>query len=300
MSSAPTDLAVMRALRRTVACHLDGELADRQQSAYSAAGCEVPEGEVDGLDADLRAGLSMLLEIKAIRPDALRGRGSVDDPWRRWLERWDERRQEHRETLRRMLGDVPAARRPAARAPIRRDRVLAVLAGFAFDGQLAYELGAALVDWVPQSEVVALRMMCADDRRYARFFRDMCAEAFELAPDTTARAVAVALQRYLELRVTSRGRSDVGLLEGVPRDEHWHHQRIVLPVLGQWRVLERNDLGSAGARARVTVAGLVEGFDEKLRAERAAVEARRDREALRREREVAFLARMGIVPEMAL
>lgn len=302
VSSGSTPLEVMRALRPMVARHLDDEPSEGQRFSGRAVRLGGDAlGPADGrLDDETRTRLSVLWEIKATRSRALWCHLAADDPWRLWLDRWDQCQRAHRDTLQRVLGEGWAGpRKPTVQALPRRDLGLTVLAHIAFEEQLAHELAATMVDLVPASEVVALRMMCADDRRHAWFFGEVCGAAFELAPDAAAGAVAAALRRYVERRAVAPRRLDV-LRTVRLQDEGWHQQRVVLPLLDQWNVLERSDLGPAGERARTTVSELIGLLDGKARAAHAARESRRDRESLRRERETAFLARMGIVPEMAL
>ncbi|MET8648338.1 acyl-ACP desaturase [Nocardia aurea] len=97
-----------------------------------------------------------------------------------------------------------------------------------------------------------------DDELQARFFADLVAAGFDIAPDQTMRAVADSVAAFKVPSVTlPDGRSSDELLaEAGVYDPAQEPTLVFAPLLARWNVFERTDLGAEGEQARTEIAHL--------------------------------------------
>ena len=107
------------------------------------------------------------------------------------------------------------------------------------------------------------RRVALDENLHHLFYRDLVAEAFDVAPSTMAESTARVLctfsmpgSRMPRFREHSRALAAEGIF-GTRRllDD------VFAPVLRQWRFFERDDLNPAGEQARERVADLIGRLD---------------------------------------
>ncbi|MFR9750061.1 acyl-ACP desaturase [Nocardia sp. 004] len=127
-----------------------------------------------------------------------------------------------------------------------------------------------------------LQRIAADENLHMIFYRTICGAALDLAPDQAVEAIDTVVQNF---RMPGTGMPDFrrnGVLmakHGV-YDLRQHLEEVVLPVLRQWNIFDRNDFGARGERIREGLAAFLENL-ERVKIPR--FEEQRDR-ALARER----------------
>ncbi|MDF5752754.1 acyl-ACP desaturase [Spongiactinospora sp. TRM90649] len=217
-----------------------------------------------------------------------------DGAWGTWVHRWTAEEDRHGTALRDYL-TVTRAVDPVA---LERERMAHMNAGFTTEygtmlQQLAYvsfqelatrishrNTGRATGD--PLCERLLARI-AADENLHMLFYRNLLAAAFELDPDQTMRAVTDVVTTFQmpgsDLSGFAR-RAMVIAHEGI-YDLRLHHDDVLMPVLRQWAVFDKTDLGAEGEKAREELASFLEKLDvtaarfvERREAKRARAAAR--------------------------
>jgi acyl-[acyl-carrier-protein] desaturase len=97
-----------------------------------------------------------------------------------------------------------------------------------------------------------LARISTDENLHMVFYRNLCAAAFDFAPDATMQAVR---DEIVGFTMPGAGmpdfvRNSVIIAKAGIYDLRLHYDEVVAPILKFWRVFERTDLGPAGERAR--------------------------------------------------
>ena len=128
------------------------------------------------------------------------------------------------------------------------------------------------------NDPVADRMLArvaADENLHMIFYRNMCGEALDLAPDQALEAVAAVVENF---RMPGQGmpnfrRNGMLMAKHGIYDLRQHLEEVLMPVLRKWQIFERTDFTSAGEQRREQLAGYL----EDLKGQVAKFEEQRDR-----------------------
>ncbi|MFE7800575.1 acyl-ACP desaturase [Nocardia sp. NPDC057440] len=189
--------------------------------------------------------------------------------WWRWVGRWTAEENRHEIMIRNYLM-VTRSVDPIELERLRMDHMtkgfrrpalhlLDVLATCAFEESAAairHRNTAALGE---NKMVTAIaERIAVDDELQSVLFANLIVAAFEIAPDQTMRAVADSVARFHVPTVTlPDGRSSDDLLaEAGIYDQAKEGELVFAPLLAQWKVFERTDLGEEGEKARAELAPL--------------------------------------------
>ncbi|HLS76396.1 MAG TPA: acyl-ACP desaturase [Nocardia sp.] len=184
-------------------------------------------------------------------------------PWWRWVGRWTAEENRHEILIRNYLMvtravdpvELERARMRHMTDGFRREplHLLDVLANAAFEetaSALRHRNTAALNE-NPQVTAIAERI-AADDALQAEFFAAVVSAAFDRVPDQTMRAIAdrVAGFSVPTVELPDGRSSDTVLAEAGIYDPAAEGEKVFGPLLRQWNVFGRSDLGPEGEAAR--------------------------------------------------
>jgi acyl-[acyl-carrier-protein] desaturase len=116
----------------------------------------------------------------------------------------------------------------------------------------------------PLAEKLMARIS-TDENLHMVFYRNLCAAAFDIAPDATMQAVR---DEVVGFTMPGAGmpdfvRNSVIIAKAGIYDLRLHYDEVLMPVLKFWRVFERNDLGPVGEQARVELSTFLAELDEQ-------------------------------------
>ncbi|MGW4355272.1 acyl-ACP desaturase [Nocardia sp. NPDC004582] len=190
-------------------------------------------------------------------------------PWWRWVGRWTAEENRHEILIRNFLM-VSRAVDPVA---LERMRMAAMTASFNRPGMhlldvlavSAFEEAAAavrhrntarLADHIMVASIAD--RLAADDELQAVFFGNLISAALDLAPDQTLRAIADRIADFhVPVIELADGRSSDEVLAAAGIYDRAQEPELVFgPLLEQWKVFTRTDLGEAGEKARAELAHL--------------------------------------------
>ncbi|NNH69899.1 acyl-ACP desaturase [Nocardia uniformis] len=184
-------------------------------------------------------------------------------PWWRWVGRWTAEENRHEILIRNYLMVTRAVdpeelerlrlahmtlgfRRPSM-------HLLDVLAASAFE-EMAAAVRHRNTEALDENPIVTeiARRLAVDDEMQAEFFANLISAAFDLAPDQTMRAIAdrVADFRVPEVVLADGSSSDDALAAAGIYDRAKEPELVFGPLLAQWKVFSRTDLGATGEQAR--------------------------------------------------
>jgi acyl-[acyl-carrier-protein] desaturase len=105
--------------------------------------------------------------------------------------------------------------------------------------------------------------VAADENLHMLFYRNVLAAAFELSPNATMRAVTDVVTGFRMPGYTIDGflRRSVAIANAGIYDPRVHLDDVVLPVLRQWRIFERDGLSADGDKARQELAEFLERLE---------------------------------------
>ncbi|GAB3209401.1 acyl-ACP desaturase [Nocardia tengchongensis] len=190
-------------------------------------------------------------------------------PWWRWVGRWTAEENRHEILIRNFLMVTRAVdpialermRMAAMTASFNRPgmHLLDVLAVAAFEEAAAgirHRNTARLTDDVMVTSIS--ERLAADDELQAVFFANLISAALDLAPDQTMRAIAdrVADFQVPVIELADGRTSDQVLAEAGIYDRAQEPELVFAPLLEQWQVFTRTDLGETGELARAELAHL--------------------------------------------
>jgi len=197
-----------------------------------------------------------------------------DGAWGTWVHRWTAEEGRHGTALRDYL-TVTRAVDPVA---LERARMIHMGGGFTTEyqsmlGQLAYvsfqelatriahrNTGRASGD--PHCERL-LAKIAADENLHMLFYRNLLKAAFDLAPDQTMKAVTEVVTTFQMPGNTIEGFTRKAMIianEGI-YDLRLHLDDVLMPVLRQWSVFDKVDLGAEGEKSRDELADFLEKLE---------------------------------------
>ncbi|MFE3025587.1 acyl-ACP desaturase [Nocardia tengchongensis] len=97
-----------------------------------------------------------------------------------------------------------------------------------------------------------LTRIAADENLHMIFYRNLCAAALDLVPDDALEAIAAVIEHF---RMPGAGmpdfrRNSVLIAKHGIYDLRQHLEEVLLPVLRQWNIFDRNDFSGRGERIR--------------------------------------------------
>src|SRR5689334_24103444 len=110
-----------------------------------------------------------------------------------------------------------------------------------------------------------LSRVAVDENLHMVFYRDLMAAALDVAPDEAMEAVR---DEVVGFEMPGAGMADfarksVIIAKAGIYDLRLHHDEVIMPVLRNWRVFDRTDLGPAGEKARDELAEFVADLDQR-------------------------------------
>ncbi len=110
-----------------------------------------------------------------------------------------------------------------------------------------------------------LTRVSKDENLHMIFYRNIVQDALELAPGPTIRAITDEVVDFQMPGAVIPGfaRKAVQMARAGIYDLRIHHDEIVMPLLRQWRIFEREGLDEEGERAREELAAAVAALDEQ-------------------------------------
>ncbi|MFD5749845.1 acyl-ACP desaturase [Streptomyces sp. NPDC127033] len=219
-----------------------------------------------------------------------------DGAWGTWVNRWTAEEARHGIALR----DYLLATRAVDPRALERARMVHMSAGYdrpdgfsalhaityaAFQ-ELATRISHRNTGRVSTDPVcdALLARIAADENLHMVFYRSLVDAAFELAPDTTMRAVADVVTGFEMPGSTIKdfGRKSAQIALAGIYDLRLHHDSVLMPILRTLRVFEREGFGPEGEAAREELAAFTGRLDTKATAftdRRAAIRAARAKQA---------------------
>ncbi|MBA3248739.1 MAG: acyl-ACP desaturase [Geodermatophilaceae bacterium] len=128
-----------------------------------------------------------------------------------------------------------------------------------------------------------LARIATDENLHMVFYRNIVDAALDRAPDETMQAIASEVMNFSMPGANMSGftRSAATIAKAGIYDQRLHHDEVIMPILRQWQVFEREDLSGEGARARDELAAFLKDLDaqaarfvERREAQRARTAAR--------------------------
>jgi acyl-[acyl-carrier-protein] desaturase len=108
-----------------------------------------------------------------------------------------------------------------------------------------------------------LARVAQDENLHMLFYRNLLSAAFELAPDLAMRAVCDVVSSFQMPghTIENFGRKSVQIAMAGIYDLRIHHDDVVMPIVRQLRVFERDGFSGEGERAREELAAFLAGLD---------------------------------------
>ncbi|WP_216900226.1 acyl-ACP desaturase [Nocardia alni] len=105
-----------------------------------------------------------------------------------------------------------------------------------------------------------LQRIALDENLHMIFYRTMCGAGLDLAPDQAIEAIVRVLTNFIMpgAGMPDFRRNGVIMAKHGIYDLRQHHEEVVMPVLKQWDIFERNDFGPRGEQARERLAAYVD------------------------------------------
>jgi acyl-[acyl-carrier-protein] desaturase len=97
-----------------------------------------------------------------------------------------------------------------------------------------------------------LARIATDENLHMVFYRNLVAAAFDRYPNETMQAVAAEVMNFQMPGASMAGftRSAVTIAKAGIYDMRLHHDEVIMPILRNWKVFQREDLTDDGAKAR--------------------------------------------------
>lgn len=213
---------------------------------------------------------------------AIAGHFSLDDAWGAWVNRWTMEENRHGIALR----DYLVVTRAVDPVALEQTRIAQVTAGFSpgeqgqptirpesiFDA-LTYVTFQELATRVSHrntgkacAEPIAdelLKRVAADENLHMIFYRGLTAAALDISPDQTMKSIWRILVNFQMpgYSIPNFRRNAVTMAVGGIYDLRQHLDDVVMPVLRNWRIFERDDFSGEGARRRDDLAVFIKRMD---------------------------------------
>jgi len=203
-------------------------------------------------------------------------RFSRDGAWGQWVGRWTAEEGRHGIALR----DYLVVTRGVDPVALERARMQQMTTGYDSGDKaplqtLAYVSFQELATRVshrntgratgcPLAEQLLARI-ATDENLHMIFYRNMMSAALELDPDAAMEAIR---DEVIGFQMPGAGmadftRSSVVIAKAGIYDLRLHHDEVLAPVLRQWRVFDRTDVGPRGEAAREQLAQFLAGLDDR-------------------------------------
>jgi acyl-[acyl-carrier-protein] desaturase len=214
------------------------------------------------------------------------GHFSLDGAWGTWVNRWTVEENRHGIALR----DYLVVTRAVDPQALEHARITHVTAGFSPGQQgqrairpesmldaLSYVTFQELATRVSHrntgkacAEPVAdelLKRVAADENLHMIFYRRLAAAALDISPDQAMESIwrIVVNFQMPGYSIPDFRRNAVKIAVGGIYDLRQHLDDVVMPVLRNWRIFERDDFSGQGARRRDQLAVFIERMDHDAR-----------------------------------
>ncbi|MEV4417695.1 acyl-ACP desaturase [Catellatospora sp. NPDC049609] len=213
-----------------------------------------------------------------------------DGAWGTWVHRWTAEEGRHGTAIR----DYLLTTRAVDPIALERARMTHMEAGYTADhpdvlGSLAYVSFQELATRVAHRNTgrvsgdpvcdALLAKVAADENLHMLFYRNLLTAAFELSPNATMAAITRVVKAFQMPghTIENFGRKSVQIAMAGIYDLRIHHDEIVMPVLRQLKVLERDNLTAEGEKHReelVSILGDLDRAASRFEDKRAAIQAR--------------------------
>jgi acyl-[acyl-carrier-protein] desaturase len=126
-----------------------------------------------------------------------------------------------------------------------------------------------------------LARVAADENLHMVFYRNLLSAAFDLDPDHAMRAVTdvVADFQMPGANIDGFGRKALSIALAGIYDLRQHRDEVLQPVIRQWNIFGRTDLGADGEKAREELAAHMDELEAQASRFEEKREARRQRQA---------------------
>jgi acyl-[acyl-carrier-protein] desaturase len=209
---------------------------------------------------------------------------TLDGPWGTWVGRWTAEEARHSIVIR----DYLVVTRGVDPVALEQARMVHMANGFRatpeeqaqhktdFLFSIAYVSFQELATRISHrntgrvcNDPVADRMLArvaADENLHMIFYRNMCGEALDLAPDQALDAIGAVVENF---RMPGQGmpnfrRNSMTMAKHGIYDLRQHLEEVVMPVLRKWRIFERTDFTSVGERRREQLAAYVADLESQV------------------------------------
>jgi acyl-[acyl-carrier-protein] desaturase len=197
-----------------------------------------------------------------------------DGAWGTWVHRWTAEEGRHGIAIR----DYLLATRAVDPVELERARMAHMGAGFSSEydgilGSIGYVSFQELATRVAHRNTgrisgdpicdQLLARVAQDENLHMLFYRNLLSAAFELAPDLAMRAVCDVVSSFQMPghTIENFGRKSVQIAMAGIYDLRVHHDEVVMPILRQLRVFERDGFTGDGERAREELSEFLAGLD---------------------------------------
>jgi acyl-[acyl-carrier-protein] desaturase len=220
---------------------------------------------------------------------------SRDGAWGTWVHRWTAEEGRHAVAIR----DYLLTTRAVDPVALERARMTHMEVGYTNDNDgvlesIAYVAFQELATRVSHRNTgrfsddpvcdQLLARVAADENLHMLFYRNVLLAAFDLAPNAATRGVLNTARRFQMPghTIENFNRKSVQIAMAGIYDLRIHHDEVLMPVLRQLRVFEREDLSGDGESARAELVQFLAGLDAAATRFTEQREARRARAAARR------------------
>ncbi len=309
MTPIPADVALLHELEPVVAQNLERHLKLAKEwhphdyvpwdegRNFAAMGGEDWSPQQSRLDPVAKTAMVVNLLTEDNLPSYHREiatRFGRDGAWGTWVGRWTAEEGRHGVALR----DYLVVTRGVDPVELERARMDYMTAGYDSGDKTALEA----VTYVSFQELATrvshrntgratgcpiaeklLARIATDENLHMVFYRNIVDAALDRAPDETMQAIASEVMNFSMPGANMSGftRSAATIAKAGIYDQRLHHDEVIMPILRQWQVFEREDLSGEGARARDELAAFLKDLDaqaarfvERREAQRARTAAR--------------------------
>jgi acyl-[acyl-carrier-protein] desaturase len=197
-----------------------------------------------------------------------------DGAWGTWIHRWTAEEGRHAVAIR----DYLLTTRAVDPVALERARMSHMEVGFTNDnegvlesiGYVAFQELATRVSHRNTGRLSGdpicdqlLAKVAADENLHMLFYRNVLTAAFDLAPNAAMRAVYEVVKDFQMPghTIENFGRKSAQIAMAGVYDLRIHHDEVVMPILRQLQVFERDGLSAEGEQARTDLSEFLAGLD---------------------------------------
>ncbi|MBA3524152.1 MAG: acyl-ACP desaturase [Geodermatophilaceae bacterium] len=199
-----------------------------------------------------------------------------DGAWGTWVGRWTAEEGRHGVALR----DYLVVTRGVDPVELERARMDYMTAGYDSGDKTALEAvtyvsfqelatrvshrNTGRATGCPVAEKLLARI-ATDENLHMVFYRNIVDAALDREPNATMQAVATEVMNFSMPGANMAGftRSAATMAKAGIYDQRLHHDEVIMPILRQWRIFDRDDFTDAGAKARDDLAAFMTELDAK-------------------------------------